>query len=960
MSRLSVNIGNQNNDGTGDGIRDAFVKVNSNFTELYNVNNMGASQLAVDAVSAALQTEITNRQTASAVIESHVNAVSASLNTISVNQVSTANKISAILNSNTTLNGTTYDFAHVTNSTSVGSGTVVIAGGAGVAGNIFAGALYTDNYYLANGDPFGGTGGGSGVVGSGTSGQFAYYQNSGTSVKGAANVGYDTNRLTLSSGNAATSTSTGALVISGGGGVGIDGNVYIGGNLNLNGHDISAAVASINQEISAISNQVSVISQTLSVVNVNVATETSARIATSAALEAHINAVSAAAGDTSAINAAVNTLSNTISALNDQVVSVNNALGTRINTVSNALSVETANRLSADTVISNAVSVVSAAQLSIWNAVSNEISARAAASTALQSAINTVSNAVSVVSNAVSVETANRVSADLALSAAITSVFAPKASPTFTGTVTLSDNNANTVVYLNSSKAITTSNLLTFTGTNLGIGTGLTTPVNKLHVNGSISFGGTANVQTISSDGSNNFVLNSYAAQIFQIASSEKLRVDTNGNVGIGTSSPTELLTVSSANTKPARIASTSASNNNKLILETSGVGSTMGVWITNSYGNTSVSFNETAGALVFSTGGNNTGGSNTPTERMRIDSSGNVGIGNTSPGSKLVINGTTTITSANLALSDNYGVAWSTSESIVGNSAAHSLSFTTNTAEAMRIDSSGNLGIGKTSPGSKVDIKGTLRLSGATSGYVGLAPAAAAGSTTYTLPAADGTSGQALTTNGSGTLSWATAGITSAIPTVDVKTSGTSQTWTIPAGVTKLKVTVIGGGGGGGSSTYYAPHDTYYNGAGGGAGAYSVVYLSGLTPGNTLTYTVGAAGAVNGGNGGTSSLSSGSQSITTVTCTGGAGGQSVEGYPQGGAGGSATGGTININGSGGSDLYGENGGSNPLGMGGKGSAGGYSTGNGTGYGGGGGGAQNSSPGVSGGAGAPGVVIFEY
>jgi hypothetical protein len=70
-----------------------------------------------------------------------------------------------------------------------------------------------------------------------------------------------------------------------------------------------------------------------------------------------------------------------------------------------------------------------------------------------------------------------------------------------------------------------------------------------------------------------------------------------------------------------------------------------------------------------------------------------------------------------------------------------------------------GNVGIGTTSPGSALDVKGTLRLSGSSSGYVGLAPAAAAGSTTYTLPSADGSSNQVLQTNGSGVLSWATSG---------------------------------------------------------------------------------------------------------------------------------------------------------------------------------------------------------
>lgn len=62
------------------------------------------------------------------------------------------------------------------------------------------------------------------------------------------------------------------------------------------------------------------------------------------------------------------------------------------------------------------------------------------------------------------------------------------------------------------------------------------------------------------------------------------------------------------------------------------------------------------------------------------------------------------------------------------------------------------------------------MRLYGSGSGYVGFQGASAAGSTTYTLPSADGTSGQALTTNGTGTLSWAAVGGTPGGSTTQVQ----------------------------------------------------------------------------------------------------------------------------------------------------------------------------------------------
>ena len=103
--------------------------------------------------------------------------------------------------------------------------------------------------------------------------------------------------------------------------------------------------------------------------------------------------------------------------------------------------------------------------------------------------------------------------------------------------------------------------------------------------------------------------------------------------------------------------------------------------------------------------------------------------------------------------------------------------------ATRMTIRSDGSVGIGTTSPGAKLDVKGGLRLSGATSGYVGLQPAAVAGSTTYTLPSADGTGGYVLSTNGSGTLSWI-ANTAGSITGVNADTGLTSST---TSGVTTI-----------------------------------------------------------------------------------------------------------------------------------------------------------------------------
>jgi hypothetical protein len=205
------------------------------------------------------------------------------------------------------------------------------------------------------------------------------------------------------------------------------------------------------------------------------------------------------------------------------------------------------------------------------------------------------------------------------------------------------------------------------------------------------------------------------------------------------------------------------------------------------------------------------------------------------------------------------------------------------------------------------------------------------------------------------------------------------SGTFTVPAGITSVKVTVIGGGGGGGSGAISG-----YAGGGGGGGGVAIEYITGLTPGSTVAVTVGSGGS-SSASGGTSSFGS------YCSATGGSGGAANSGSSIGGNGGTGSGGTINLaggkggtgvyyggcpsalftgagGGAGGSDgaggvLYGTTGAQGGTGgLGGQGGAGIYSGGTivsanaGTGYGhGGGGGAA-----VVGGAGSPGIVLVEW
>ena len=219
---------------------------------------------------------------------------------------------------------------------------------------------------------------------------------------------------------------------------------------------------------------------------------------------------------------------------------------------------------------------------------------------------------------------------------------------------------------------------------------------------------------------------------VFRTNNTEAMRIDSSGFTGIGTSSPDKLLHLAASSTPTLRIentdttaavnqsigkiefegqdASTNASGVRALIdAQYSGVGG-QGRFVFQLAQENSASLSDSV-KLNYSTQQFFTNN----TERMRIDASGNVGIGNADPQYQLDLNttGSNTLFGSGISAS---GSPLNLNLSSWGQSGGRSgiITFTTgdttNGSERLRIDSSGNVGIGNSSPTQKLDVSGTVK----------------------------------------------------------------------------------------------------------------------------------------------------------------------------------------------------------------------------------------------------------
>ena len=260
------------------------------------------------------------------------------------------------------------------------------------------------------------------------------------------------------------------------------------------------------------------------------------------------------------------------------------------------------------------------------------------------------------------------------------------------GSVTLSGGTANGVTYLNGSKVLTSGSALVFDGTNLGIGVTPTVKLDILNTNATYSLS-----QKIFNASAGTFFLGQAPSATFLSVDNFAMAFCTNSNGGVaGTSVPTnERMRITSAG--DVGIGTSSPAYKLDVLRSGSGISARFGNGTTYAYiynDSNDVYYGGDANAVnayQINTAGNFARISTNNAERMRIDSAGNLQLSTASTG---------------ILASDGYTMLNQTPTVITIGATNRSLNFATSaSANAMVLDTSGNLVIGTTSTSAKFEV---------------------------------------------------------------------------------------------------------------------------------------------------------------------------------------------------------------------------------------------------------------